>query len=36
MAVPVFRKEEKLYLGKSKEYKFETDEWMLDYFDGEH
>ncbi len=35
-AVPVFRKEEKLYLGKSKEYKFETDEWMLDFFDGEH
>lgn len=35
-AVPVFRRKEKLYLGESKEYKFETDEWMLDFFDGEH
>ena len=34
--VPVYRLKDTLYAGEGKEYKFETDEWICDFFDGEH
>lgn len=34
--VPVYRLEDVLYAGEGNEYKFETDEWICDFFDGEH
>ena len=34
--VPVYRLEDTLYAGEGREYKFETDEWICDFFDGEH
>lgn len=34
--VPVYRLKDTLYAGEGQEYKFETDEWICDFFDGEH
>ena len=34
--VPVYRLKDILYAGEGQEYKFETDEWICDFFDGEH
>lgn len=34
--VPVYRLEDVLYVGEDMEYKYETDEWICDFFDGEH
>ena len=34
LVVPVYRKEEFLYLGIEKKFYFEKEEWVKNYFDG--
>lgn len=34
LVVPVFRREEKLYMGREQFYSFENDSWMNNFFDG--
>ena len=32
--VPIYRKDEKLYLGKEEEFYFENEGWVQNFFDG--
>lgn len=34
LVVPVYRREERLFLGKEEEFLFENDNWVQNFFDG--